>query len=136
MPKSMKRRNSKGGTLLDSINDGWNTVSQSVSNGVNTIRNDISEFWNKTKNQNSYSGSDNYSYTNQNPSYSSSYNNYTRGGRKRRRGTRRRSLRGGYSRQVYPNLASQAAPYHGEHTARVKWIGGGKRRKISRKNKH
>jgi hypothetical protein len=134
MPKSIKRRTSKGGSFWDSVNNDLNIASQAVSNSWNTVKNDVSELWNNTKKGNSYTGSESYSYTT--PSYSSSYNNYTRGGKiKSKRGTR--SLKGGYSRPVYPNLVSQAAPYHGAHTARVKWIGGRrrKRRRVSRKSR-
>ena len=131
MPKSIKRRNLKGGSFIDSINDGWNSASQKIKDGWNVITNDISDFWNKNNKTSSYSGSENSSYAN--PSYSSN-NNYTRGGKKRsKRGTR--SIRGGYSRPIYPNLASQAAPYHGTPTARVKWIGG-KKQRITRKKNH
>lgn len=134
MPKSIKKRNSKGGSFWDSVNNNLNTASQTAISGWNTVKNDVSEMWNKTKKEVGYSGNENYSYSN--PSYSSS-NNYTRGGKKRGTSKRRtRTVRGGYSRSVYPTLTSHAAPYHGDATARVKWIGGRKKqRRVSRKSR-
>lgn len=124
MPKSIKKINLKGGSFWDPIQNTWNSLTY-----------DIRNFWNNTK-KNDSTANENYSSssTNNNNSYnnpSSSYystNNVTRGGKKRK-------LKGGYSHPIYPNLASQASPYHGEPTAKVKWIGGKKRRKTFRKRK-
>jgi hypothetical protein len=123
MPKSIKKRNLKGGDFWDPIRNTWNSITYEVRN-----------LWNNTK-KNDSSQNDNYFYSNNNNSYatpSSSYyssNNYTRGGKKKK------ITKGGYSHPTYPNLASQAGPYHGSPTASVKWIGGKKRRKTIRKRK-
>lgn len=118
MTKSIKKRNLKGGDFWDPARNTWNSISSGVRN-----------FWNNTK-KNDSTTNENYLPVNNNNSYinpSSSYyssNNYTRGGRKKKSITK-----GGYSNPSYPNLDSQAAPYHGSSTARVKWIGGRRRRR-------
>jgi len=158
MRKSFKKRNSKGGSIWDSISNGFKSASQSVNSGLDSLNKNATNLWNKTKKQNTYStptptpsptptttptnNSNTYSTPTTNPttySSSESSNNYiTKGGRKRRTHKKRKSRKSrnqkaGYINPPYQNVAFQAAPFHGPPTAKAHWIGG--KKKQSRKRK-
>lgn len=154
MPKKHNKRHLKGG-FLDSL-------SKTFSNWGDSLKSNATSMWNKSKQNmgmgnSSYTPSSSSSYT---PSPPSSYtqpssspytqsmsmtssdepSQYSYGGSKKRRNKktmrakRTKRMRGGYKDNIsLNNLASSAAPFSGATARAHNWVGGRKRRTMSRR---